>query len=94
MSAIARIAEELGGVRSMADRMTEVLGRKVAPSTVQYWVEVGYVPQKRVGDVLRTAQAAGKTVRQQDLYQSITSPSGEAPGEHAGHADGQPKSAA
>lgn len=71
MTEIARIAEELGGVRSMADRMSEVLGRKVAPSTVQYWVEVGYVPQKRVGDVLRVAKAHGKTIRQADLYQPL-----------------------
>lgn len=71
MSEIARLVSEFGGVRPLADRMTEVLGKKIAPSTVQYWVEVGYVPQKRVGDVLRVAEAHGKTIRQADLYQPL-----------------------
>lgn len=71
MSEIARLVSEFGGVRPLADRMSEVLGKKIAPSTVQYWLEVGYVPQKRVGDVLRTAKAHGKTITQADLYQPL-----------------------
>ncbi len=58
-----KIITRFGGVQSMAEKLTEALGKRVAPTTVRYWWEQGYIPIRRQADVAKAAEFHGIKIR-------------------------------
>ena len=58
-----KIITRFGGVYPMADKMTRALGRRVAPTTIQYWWTQGYIPIRRQPDVIKAAKFHGVQIR-------------------------------
>jgi NAD(P)H-hydrate epimerase len=63
-----QIIARFGGIRPMARALGAATGRKVAPTTVQGWLDRGRVPATRQGDVLAAAAAAGVTLTPVDFF--------------------------
>ncbi len=63
-----KIIQAFGGVRSMAVKMTEALpGKELAPTTIQYWWEQGYIPPLRQPDVMAAARFHGIEIEMADF---------------------------
>lgn len=63
-----KIILAFGGVRPMAVKMSEALpGKNLAPTTVQYWWEQGYIPIKRQPDVSKAARFHGIKIEPADF---------------------------
>jgi hydroxyethylthiazole kinase-like uncharacterized protein yjeF len=63
-----KIVARFGGIRPMARALSTATGRKVAPTTVQGWLDRGRVPATRQGDVLAAAAAAGIALTPADFF--------------------------
>ncbi len=59
MNAVARLVQELGGIRPACEKIERITGRKVWPNSVQHWIEVGRLPLGRRDEILKTAVAEG-----------------------------------
>lgn len=57
-----------GGIEPMAEKLSAVPGAKrVAPTTVRYWAECGYIPSKRHPEIIKAAQIHGIEIRDADF---------------------------
>lgn len=56
MNPAEKIIARFGGLSDMSRKLKEALGKPVPVSTIQYWAAQGYIPSKRVPDIV----AAGK----------------------------------
>lgn len=59
MNPAEKIIAKFGGLNAMSRKMEKALGKPVAPSTIQYWGEVGHIPALRQPEVFKTAEAEG-----------------------------------
>ena len=67
---IRKIFDLFGGVRPFARTLTDVTGKRVAPTTVQGWLSRGQIPASRQGDILAAARAEGLDLAPEDFFQA------------------------
>ena len=66
MSAIT-IIERFGGVTRLADKLSEHLGTRVAPTTVQYWKDIDRIPGPRQRSILACGKQFGIAVEAEEV---------------------------
>ena len=49
------IIKEFGGVLAMSEKLSKV-GKRVPPTTIQYWQEENVIPTKRQSHILKAAR--------------------------------------
>ncbi len=65
---VRRIIGLFGGIRPMARQMSQALGRRVPPTTIQGWSDRGAIPSRRQDEVMAAARECGIALGFADFF--------------------------